>query len=713
MIRNPNLPEPESSSESEHGDSPETAARASRRRFLQGSGAIAGGLALSGFAEAGTAHAADSTAATADTATATAATSHRGLPRGFNGDISDLKHVVILMQENRSLDHYFGALPGVRGFNDKQALKFQDGTNVFQQRDANGKIVTPQVDDGAWGNDHGAWGDVNHRKWDLWVQHNGTSCMNYHSSAYMGFYHSVAAQYTIADQNFCSEFGPTDPNRKYLWSGTANSETGNTDESNYSRPWVTVAEQLQQVGIDWRLYSDNSGDGRQGYVSSWIGDYGDNELKYFKGFEPAGLSTNDPKLRPGTGLIWRGNATYYAGSTTPDDDSDTNLDAVLKNLHDACQPGAEHPLPAVSWIVAPYGWSEHPGADTMHGERYVKKVLDILQGNPDIWNHTLFILNYDENDGKFDHVLPPWPEPGTPREYAGDYPLGFGARVPMLLVSPWTRGGHVATEVFDHTSTIRFLEVWAKSLGKPFTCPNISDWRRSIAGDLTSAIDFTHPQPGPAAFPNPLAEQPVSITADHMTPRALSFHPHATITEDRKAGTVTATMTLSGGPTNKALSFQVFPDKYQPFSSTPFTVTEKKERTYTWNTKTTDGKYAFSIYSNDGFVRAFAGQLPPAGHHNGALPRVTVDLHKGHGTRHQAQAELTLHNDGTKPLTYTLTANDYAGGTRHVSVAPGRTKTVTWPTQQGYYDVVLTVDSDNTWTQRYAGRVATHERHSH
>ncbi|WP_194894393.1 alkaline phosphatase family protein [Catenulispora pinisilvae] len=719
MTRNPNLPEPESSAESEHGDNPETTAGASRRRFLQSSGVIAGGLALSGFAEASSAHATDSTAAdaantnmTANAAT-TAATSRRGLPRGFNGDISDLKHVVILMQENRSLDHYFGALPGVRGFNDKQALKFQDGTNVFQQRDANGKIVTPQVDDGAWGNDHGAWGDVNHRKWDLWVQHNGTSCMNYHSSAYMGFYHSVAAQYTIADQNFCSEFGPTDPNRKYLWSGTANSETGNTDESNYSRPWVTVAEQLQQVGIDWRLYSDNSGDGRQGYVSSWIGDYGDNELKYFKGFEPAGLSADDPKLRPGTGLIWRGNAAYYAGSTTPDDDSDTNLDAVLKNLHDACQPGAENPLPAVSWIVAPYGWSEHPGADTMHGERYVEKVLDILQGNPDIWNHTLFILNYDENDGKFDHVLPPWPEPGTPREYAGDYPLGFGARVPMLLVSPWTRGGHVATEVFDHTSTIRFLEVWAKSLGKPFTCPNISDWRRSIAGDLTSAIDFAHPQPGPATFPSPLAEQPVAITADHMTPRALSFHPHATISEDRKAGTVTATMTLSGGPTGKALSFQVFPDKYQPFSSTPFTVTEKKERTYTWNAKANDGKYAFSIYSNDGFVRSFAGQLAPAGHHDGALPRVKVDLHKGHGTRHQAQVELTLHNDGTKSVTYTLTANDYAGGTRRVSVAPGHTKSVTWPTQQGYYDVVLKVDSDSTWTQRYAGRVATHERHSH
>ncbi|WP_406102439.1 DUF756 domain-containing protein [Streptomyces sp. NBC_01003] len=680
-------------SESELGDRPGTTTGTTRRKFLQSTGVTAGALALGATAGAGGAYAAPNP--------------RYVLPKGFEGNMSDLKHVVILMQENRSLDHYFGTFPGIRGFSDKQALRFQDGTTVFQQKDDSGNIVTPQVDDGAWGNDHGAWGDVDHRKWDLWVQHNGASCMNYHSDTYMGFYHSVAAQYTIADQNFCSEFGPTDPNRKYLWSGTANSETGNTDESNYSRSWTTVAEQLQQVGIDWRLYSDNSGNGRQGYISTWVGDYGDNELKYFKGFDPEGLSADDPKLRPGTGLIWRGNATYYSGMTAPNDDSDANLDSVLKDLHDACRPGAEHPLPAVSWIVAPYGWSEHPGADTLHGERYVKKTLAILQSNPDIWNHTLFILNYDENDGKFDHVLPPWPEPGTSREYVGDYPLGFGPRVPMLLVSPWTRGGYVASEVFDHTSTIKFLETWATHLGKPFRCPNISDWRRSIAGDLTSALDFAHPQPGPATFVDPLAEQSVSIAADHMKPRPLSFHPHATISEDRATGTVTARMTLTGGPKDKALSFQVFPDKYQPFSSTPFTVTARKTREYTWDAKATDGKYAFSIYSNDGFVRSFAGQVAHAGTRDGGLPRVEVDLLQAEGTKHEARAKLTLHNDGTKPVDYTLTANDYLGRTQKVTVAHGAKKVVMWPTQEGYYDVVVTVDSDTAWTQRYAGRIAT------
>lgn len=649
-----------------------TTTATSRRRFLQGTAVAAGAVALGGITGAGRGYAAPKA---------------NCLPDGFKGDMSDLKHVVILMQENRSFDHYFGQLPGVRGLNDKQALRFQDGTTVFQQKDGTGKIVTPQVDDGAWGNDHGAWGDVNHRKWNMWVQRAGAGCMNYHSAAYMGFYHSVAAQYTIADQYFCSEFGPTDPNRKYLWSGTANGETTNGDESNYSRPWITVAEQLQQAGIDWRLYSDNSGNGRQGYISTWVGDYGDNELKYFKGFEPEGLSADDPKLRPGTGLIWRGNAAYYSGMTSPNDDSNENLDAVLKDLQDACRPGAEHPLPAVSWMVAPYGWSEHPDADTLHGERYVKKVLDILQSNPEIWNHTLFILNYDENDGKFDHVLPPWPEPGTAGEYAGDYPLGFGARVPMLLVSPWTRGGYVASEVFDHTSTIKFLETWAAYLGKPFTCPNISDWRRSITGDLTSALDFAHPQAGPATFPDPLAQRPVSITADHMKPRPLAFHSHATIAENRASGTVAATMTLTGGPKGKAVSFQVFPDKYQAFSNTPFTVTASKPREYTWDATATDGRYAFSIYCNDGFVRSFAGRVAPAGKTDGGLPRVEVDLLPGENGKHEANVKFSLHNDGSKPVRYMLTANDHGGtpgASRWTAARPGTshggptTATTTW-----------------------------------
>lgn len=130
--------------------------------------------------------------------------------------------------------------------------------------------------------------------------------------------------------------------------------------------------------------------------------------------------------------------------------------------------------------------------------------------------------------------------------------------------------------------------------------------------------------------------------------------------------------------------------------------TEHKPREYTWDTQATDGKYAFSIYSNDGFVRSFAGQVAPAGK-NGSSPR---ELQQGDGKR-AAQLTFTLHNDGSERLRFTLTPNDYTGKSHTVTVPHGKMKTYTWPTQDGYYDVVITVDTDSAWTQRYAGRIAT------
>ena len=685
----------------------------SRRRVIQGAavGAVAAAVAVG--AKAAVAAGANSKT-TADTDFA--------VPTGFTGTMADLKHVVILMQENRSFDHYFAKMPGVRGLSDKQALKFQDGTTVFQQRDASGTISTPQQDDSAWGTDH-SYTTLNGRRWNTWVQEKGAEAMNYHSPAYMSFYWSVASQFAVGDQYFCSILGPTDCNRKYHWSGMSNGEVGNNDESNYDRNWTTVAEQLQQVGIDWRMFSDNSGSGmggRAAYRSDWFGDYGDNELKYFKGFDPNGVAPTDARLVPGTGLIWRGNCQYYvqgpASSVAPNNDSAQNLEYVLRDFIAACEPAADFPLPSVSWVTAPYGWSEHPSSDSQHGERYAARILQALQGNDDLWNSTLFIVNYDENDGKFDHVLPPYAEPGTSGEYTngkelingsntvttGGSPIGLGPRVPFLMVSPWTRGGWVASEVFDHTSVIKFLETWGAYQGKPFTSPNISSWRRSIVGDLTSALDFAHPQIGAVTFADPVAEVAVTVTADQMKHRPLPFHGHATVVENRATGAVTATMSVEG-PSGKALSFQVFPDKYASFSNTPFTVGAGSSKQYVWDATATDGKYAFTIYSNDGFVRSFAGQIVPSTEKDLGIPRVQVTLVKGSG----AKVAITLENDGHEPVRYQLVANDFVGGTQVVHVGGGQSTEVDWPTQDGYYDVIITADTGNGWTQRYAGRVAT------
>ena len=109
--------------------------------------------------------------------------------------------------------------------------------------------------------------------------------------------------------------------------------------------------------------------------------------------------------------------------------------------------------------------------------------IDAIAANPEVWNKTVFILNYDENDGIFDHVVPPTAPAGTAGEYVDGLPIGGGFRVPGIIVSPWTQGGWIASDTFDHTSVLQFLE---RLTG--VTIPNITSWRRATFGDLTSAF---------------------------------------------------------------------------------------------------------------------------------------------------------------------------------------------------------------------------------
>ncbi len=179
-------------------------------------------------------------------------------------------------------------------------------------------------------------------------------------------------------------------------------------------------------------------------------------------------------------------------------------------------------LPTVTWLVAPENFSDHPGAP-WYGAWYLSESIDILTRNPEIWKKTIFILCYDENDGYFDHV-PPFVPPHPARPESGkvsrgidtavemvnirhelerkrpdaekksvDGPIGLGFRVPLVIASPWSRGGCVNSEVFDHTSIIRFLEHFlSKKTGKTIRETNISEWRRTVCGDLTSTFRPYH-----------------------------------------------------------------------------------------------------------------------------------------------------------------------------------------------------------------------------
>ena len=441
-----------------------------------------------------------------------------------------VRHVVVLMQENRSFDHYFGALAGVRGFADEAALRLRDGRSVFEQPDGASRVLPYRLDatggaapcapdlDHSWEGTHRAW---NGGRWDEWVGAKSALTMGHLARADIPYHYALADAFTICDHYFCSVMGPTNPNRLYLWSGTidADGRAGGpvTDNHTTGFRWTTYPERLQRAGVDWKIYQ-NAAD-----------NYDDNALAWFAAFQRA---------MPGTPLFDRGMASVPAvtGSTADD------IVAALRN------DAVSGTLPAVSWIIAPESASEHPAWSPANGAHFIDGVIRALTADPAVWASTALFINYDENDGYFDHVPPPVPPPGTPDEFVRGEPVGLGPRVPMLVVSPWSRGGAVCSETFDHSSVIRFLETW---LG--VAEPNISTWRRAVCGDLTSAFDFETATYSMPALPKTSAvaqkcqQVPAQPPREGAMPaqergtrrrRALPYRPEATATFDDDGASV-------------------------------------------------------------------------------------------------------------------------------------------------------------------------------
>jgi phospholipase C len=405
----------------------------------------------------------------------------------------DVKHVVILMQENRSFDHYFGTLAGVRGFDDPQALKLPNGQSVFYQPDAqnpNGYLLPFHLDtlatsaqkipstSHAWAVQHDAW---NGGAMDRWLPAHRKAdgvrapyVMGYYTRADIPFQFALAESFTLCDGYYCSVFGPTWPNRMVLMTGTIDPEGlhGGPILNNTVPPggyaWTTYPERLQKAGVSWKVYEQQD-------------SYGCNMLANFKIFQEA---------KAGSPLHTRGMKVEPEG----------------RFEHDA----RHDKLPAVSWIIPTSFQSEHPDYMPADGAAFVASKIDAIAANPEVWAKTVFILNYDENDGLFDHVPPPTPPDGTPREFVAGLPIGGGFRVPCIIVSPWTAGGWVCSQPFDHTSVLQFLE---KFTGVPE--PNISDWRRGAFGDLTSAFRFGEPGGRFPALPDtagPLSQARIGVT---------------------------------------------------------------------------------------------------------------------------------------------------------------------------------------------------------
>ncbi len=412
--------------------------------------------------------------------------------------LTDIEHVVILIQENRSFDHYFGSYRGVRGFADPTAQRLADGSGltVFAQPGylggyegdhlypfhldsyANGEC-TNDINH-SWGPQHAYW---NGGQMDGFYRGhlaadgpaNAPLAMGYYTRADLQFYYALADAFTICDHYHCSVIGPTDPNRLYSMSawldpaGVGGGPILDTSSSRVGRfntlTWTTMPEQLEARGISWKVYSTPDG------------NFGDNVLPYFKKY-------------------WS-NPALGSKATTPSFPGTFQADVAAGTL------------PSVSWVLAPLLNSEHPPAPEIYGEASAAQVLQTLVSNPAVWAKTALLITYDENGGFFDHVAPPVAPAGTPGESLTVAslpstasgvrgPIGLGFRVPMLVVSPFSRGGFVCRDVFDHTSTLRFIE---SRFGAEV--PNLSAWRRAHTGDMTTAFNFARVDPSVPALPQP------------------------------------------------------------------------------------------------------------------------------------------------------------------------------------------------------------------
>ncbi|MER5503556.1 MULTISPECIES: phosphocholine-specific phospholipase C [unclassified Streptomyces] len=665
-----------------------------RRRFLQIAGAATGFAALSG---------------SIDRAAAIPAARR-------SGTVQDIEHIVVLMQENRSFDHYFGSMKGVRGFGDPRPVTLPSGKPVWHQTSF-GKETLPYRPDAEnlgmqfiagldhdWAGGHSAF---NNGKYDNWIPAKGTGTMAYLTREDIPFHYALADRFTVCDDYHCSFIGATDPNRYYMLSGhVGNDGTGGgpvlgNQEAGYG--WTTYAERLEKAGVSWKVYQD-IGDGLDaaggwGWINdAYRGNYGDNSLLYFNNYRNA--KPGDPlyeKARTGTNA--------KAG------------DGYFDILEADVRAGK---LPQISWIAAPEAFSEHPNWPANYGAWYISHVLDALTSNPDVWSRTALFITYDENDGYFDHVVPPYPPASANQglstvdtaldHYKGSIgyaagPYGLGQRVPMIVVSPWSTGGYVCSETFDHTSILRFME---KRFGVAET--NISPWRRAICGDLTSAFDFSLRVTDPADLPDTAGYAPPDRDrhnsyvpkppAQGVLPRQeagarpsrpLAYEPYVDGAADLSTGKYRLTF---GAGDRAGAAFQV---RSQKRTDGPWTYTAAagKPVSDSWNSVYSGGGYDLTVHGPNGFLRTFRGNNKAAepevtARHDGATGGLRFVLTNPSA----ADAHLTVTNAyGGKPLNLTVRA----GATVEQSVDLRATKR--------WYDLTVVVEGNAGYLRRLAGHV--------
>ncbi|MBS1746470.1 MAG: phospholipase C, phosphocholine-specific [Bacteroidetes bacterium] len=769
----------------------------------------------------------------------------------------DADYIVILMQENRSFDHAFGTLRGVRGFNDPRAMQLPNGNPVWLQTNKNGETYSPfrlDIKDTkiTWMGSlpHGRDSQVearNNGRNDNWLEakkpggeyNDMPLTMGHYTREDIPFYYALADAFTICDQNFCSSLTGTDPNRCHFWSGTIRAEK-DEDSKAYTFNgdieagvnWRTFPELMEENNISWKVYQNEVSldRGATEEEDRWLGNFGCNVLSYFGQYHvkflksyvdflpkriellKADISALQSKLSGLTSgsdeykkveqqLTYQQTRLQHAQDdqekyTVESFDSlaakqkSLHKKAFIENVNDPDQkklvalnymddtinreiniPGGDvlyqfrkdvedGNLPTVSWLVAPENFSDHPDAPWF-GSWYLSEAMDILTKNPEVWKKTIFILAYDENDGYFDHVptfIPPeFGKPETGLASAGidtrlDYviakddvpgPIGLGYRVPLVIASPWSRGGYVNSQVFDHTSTLQFLEIFLnKKFGKQIWEDNITQWRRTICGDLTSVFREYH---GEKIESLPFLKKEPFIESVHKAKFKNAPTDYKKLTDDEidainKSGNKSSYLPLqeNGSRPACALPYELYVDgnlntNDQVFEiifkaskqliknavGAPFIVQARNfkgkdfvERAYAIAAGDTlkdsfplnefvNGEYKLEVYGPNGFYRMFKGD-------NKSLLNVSVKYSTDMKGFQNGDLEIGFQNNNNA-VTITIIDNAYKAATikKQLPARSSQNITLNLKPNSGWYDFSVHADGGNAFEYKFAGHVET------
>jgi phospholipase C len=658
-----------------------------------------------------------------------------------SGTIEDVKHIVILMQENRSFDHYFGTLRGVRGFGDRHPVPLASGKPVWYQSDGERDIPPYHLDSRmtsalripdtphTFSDAQAAW---RQGSFGFWPKFKTQFSMGYYHRDDIPFQFALAEAFTLCDAYHCSVTTGTDPNRIVLFSGSnfdpkrrrsgenctaSDSEvnnlrcsiTGELPVPGYTYrgsafSWPTLPELLEQAGVSWRIYQDPN--------DNWAG-------LMHGGLAFAGFRNAQPR-----------SALYERGMTH-------------WSLEQLAQDVKHGTLPEVSWILPPQLWSEHPAPSSpLQGAGFTVRVLDALAASPEVWSKTVLFLMFDENDGLFDHVPPPAPPSlnldGTlagkaTLDLRGEYfsdpehkylleadqvsgsvrPWGLGPRVPLYVISPWSRGGWANSQVFDHTSVGQFLEKRFR-----ITIPAISSWHRAVCGDVTSAFDFVNPneapfpgmprvdnsasliaaieqlpKPAPPELPERLFQEP-GVRRSRPLPYELHVHAQTRPSAER--------MSLTFRNTGRAgVVFHVYDKLHLDRIPRRYTVEAGRALTDDWSVRSDKGQYDLWVYGPNGYVREFRGLL---NRESGFAPEVELE----YDVANHAIRLIATHN-GQDEVTLVVRSNAYrTDGPWPLRIGRGRRVVRDWDLIASHHWYDFTVIG-NQCEQRFAGRMENGE----